>query len=82
MSPTTEPLRKHPVVMSAVGAHREKLVTAAHQDDVFAIYLPQGHRSVGKITNENSIFEIALLRVFRFCHVFTCARATVISVLD
>jgi hypothetical protein len=63
--------------MSAVCAHREKLITAAHQDDVFAIYLPESHRSVGKIAKKNSISEIALLDVFRFCHISTYARVTV-----
>jgi hypothetical protein len=69
-------LRKHSVIMSAVCANREKLVTAARQDEVFAIYLPEGHRSVGKITNENSISKIRFLDVFRFCHISTYARVT------
>jgi hypothetical protein len=69
--PNHETLRKHPVVMSAVCANRKNLVTAAHQDYVFAVYLTKDHRSIREIANEKSIPKIALLSFFRFCHVST-----------
>ena len=50
--------------MSAVCAHRQNLVTAAHQDYVFARYLTEGHRSIGKIANGKSISEITFLSFF------------------
>jgi len=69
--PNNETLREHSMVMSAVCANRKKLVTAAHQDHVFAIYLTEGHRSIGKIAKEKSTSKIAFLSFFRFCHVST-----------
>jgi hypothetical protein len=50
--------------VSAGTPNREELVAAAHQDDVFAIYLSEGHRSIGKIANQETLPKIAF-RFFR-----------------
>jgi hypothetical protein len=49
--PNDEPLRQRCVVMSAVCTNREKLVAIPDQYGVLAIYLSQGHCSIGKISN-------------------------------
>jgi hypothetical protein len=58
--------------MSATRAKREEFLAAAHQDHVFAIYLPEGHRSIGKIANGESFSKIAF-RFFRLCHIYSRA---------
>jgi hypothetical protein len=53
--------------MGATCANREEFVAAAHQEHVFAIYLAEGHFSIGKIANEESLSKVAF-RIFR--HVY------------
>jgi hypothetical protein len=68
--PNDETLGKRPVVMSALCADRENLVTAAHQDHVFAIDLTESHRSISEIANRTSVSKIGFLSLFRFCHFY------------
>jgi hypothetical protein len=67
--PNDEPLRQRCVVMSAVCTNREKIVAIPDQDGILAFYLPQGHCSIGKISNQESLPEI-VFRSFRLCHIF------------
>jgi hypothetical protein len=67
--PNDETLRKRPVVMSALCADRENLVTPAHQGHVFAIDLTQSHHSISEIANRKSVSKIGSI-FFRFCHFY------------
>src|SRR5258707_9461190 len=56
--------------MGAVGADGKDFITAAGQNQVFAVGLARYHAALAEIANRKSISEIGFVRLWCFCHDF------------
>src|SRR5216683_5398113 len=57
-------------VVGAVGADGKDLITAAGQNQFFAVGLARYHAAIAEIANRKSISEIGFVRLWCLCHDF------------
>jgi hypothetical protein len=54
--------------VGAVGADSKEFITAADQNQFFAVDLARYHAAIAEIANRKSIFEIGFVRLWCLCH--------------
>jgi hypothetical protein len=54
--------------VGAVGADSKDLITAAGQNQFFAVGLARYHAAIAEIANRKSISEIRFVRLWCLCH--------------